>query len=57
VTDDFLRWVMTLWQDNCIEREQYNEESVAFDDYLSEHRLFLTELYNKLSKEDSNANI
>jgi len=57
VTNDFLRWVMTLWQDNCIEREQYNEETVAFDDYLSEHRLFLTELYNKLSKEDSNANI
>jgi len=50
---DFENFCREMYTENQIERQQWHDEPITFEDYKSKCRSFLKEAYEKRNKEKS----
>ena len=45
ITEGYNDFVRFMWQDNCIERDSFNEPQLSYEKYARDNRSFLEEKF------------
>ena len=48
ITDEFHTFAREMYQENCRERELYNETLLSYDEYIDKNRQFLLDNFKEV---------
>jgi len=57
IVHNFNTWVYSMWEDNCSEREAYNQQHLTLKEYSNKNKTFLHDEYIFQKEKERNGNI